>query len=179
MGRWLCAIVLGISVAAGGMRAAGEAASRLTRQQQEEFVRAHNQWRRQVRAPDLRWSADLAAHAEAWAATLAARGCSLHTSGAEDLGENLSYYSASGPSASRLLAAVTPASVVGDWTSEASNYSYQRNACARGKRCGHYTQVVWSRTREVGCGMAACSRGEEIWVCNYRPAGNVRGQRPY
>ncbi len=156
-----------------------KAAPQLTGRQQEEFVRAHNKWRKQVGATDLRWSADLAAHAAAWAVTLAGRGCSLRTSRTEDLGENLFYFGASGPSATRVLATVTPSYVVDDWASEVSNYSYERNACARGKTCGHYTQVVWSRTREVGCGMAMCSRDEAIWVCSYRPAGNVRNQRPY
>jgi hypothetical protein len=48
--------------------------------------------------------------------------------------------------------------------------------------CGHYTQVVWRKTRELGCGYATCKRDGflvEFWACNYSPAGNVRGQEPY
>jgi hypothetical protein len=42
---------------------------------------------------------------------------------------------------------------------------------------GHFTQVVWADTREVGCGTVSCNN-MEIWVCNYSPAGNVRGEYP-
>jgi PadR family transcriptional regulator len=44
--------------------------------------------------------------------------------------------------------------------------------------CGHYTQIVWSNTREVGCGVARDSN-REVWVCNYNPPGNWIGERPY
>ena len=178
MARVLFVVVLGLMLRAGALPHE-EGAAGLTRQQQDEFVHVHNMWRREVGAPDLRWSTELAVRAGSWAATLAGRGCALRTSGDDELGENLFYYGASGPSASRLLAAVTPSFVVNDWASEVRNYSYARNSCARGKTCGHYTQVVWSRSREVGCGTATCAGDREIWVCNYRPVGNIRGQRPY
>lgn len=48
--------------------------------------------------------------------------------------------------------------------------------------CGHYTQVVWRKTSELGCGYATCKRDGflvEFWACNYSPPGNVRGQEPY
>ena len=40
---------------------------------------------------------------------------------------------------------------------------------------GHYTQIVWRNTRQVGCALA---RGEEMdfLVCRYWPAGNWRKQ---
>ena len=44
--------------------------------------------------------------------------------------------------------------------------------------CGHYTQVVWRKSLRVGCGMATCG-ATEVWVCNYDPAGNWDGERPY
>jgi hypothetical protein len=45
--------------------------------------------------------------------------------------------------------------------------------------CGHYTQIIWRNTTEVGCGMATCSNGSEIWVCNYNPPGNYLRQNAY
>jgi len=44
--------------------------------------------------------------------------------------------------------------------------------------CGHYTQIVWRDTKQVGCGVARDNR-REIWVCNYDPPGNWVGHRPY
>jgi hypothetical protein len=34
---------------------------------------------------------------------------------------------------------------------------------------------VWRGTSAVGCGKASCN-GNDIWVCNYDPAGNVEGE---
>ena len=46
--------------------------------------------------------------------------------------------------------------------------------------CGHYTQVVWAASLELGCGLSSCpglAYGSTI-VCNYGPGGNDGG-RPY
>lgn len=69
--------------------------------------------------------------------------------------------------------------VVDYWAEERFNYDYSTNSCRLGKVCGHYTQIVWKETKELGCGRALCEGGEEIWVCNYNPAGNIKGKKPY
>ena len=84
-------------------------------------------------------------------------------------GENLA--SATGPR-------LTPASVVNMWGGEVNDCTYSSNRCATGKMCGHYTQVVWRTTIQVGCGMARIG-SSEVWVCNFNPPGNYVGQRPY
>ena len=43
---------------------------------------------------------------------------------------------------------------------------------------GHYTQLVWRATTEVGCAQASSER-EDILVCRYAEAGNYRGERPF
>ncbi|KAI0209419.1 Glioma pathogenesis-related protein 1 [Lamellibrachia satsuma] len=70
------------------------------------------------------------------------------------------------------------------WYDEVNDYDYNANTC--NKVCGHYTQVVWANTREVGCGTAYCTktvgfkdRAAYYIVCNYGPAGNYVGQKPY
>lgn len=81
--------------------------------------------------------------------------------------------------------AATVELVVKAWADEAANYIYDTNKC-RGV-CGHYTQIVWSSTTSVGCGMKACNTGSpfkgftewELWVCNYSPPGNYVGKKPY
>jgi hypothetical protein len=73
-------------------------------------------------------------------------------------------------------ASASPAQVVAAWASESRNYDYNSNRC-RGV-CGHYTQIVWKDTKEVGCGVAR-GGGREVWVCNYDPPGNWAGKRPY
>ncbi|XP_049822156.1 cysteine-rich secretory protein 2-like isoform X2 [Aethina tumida] len=53
---------------------------------------------------------------------------------------------------------------------------------------GHYTQMVWAATHEVGCGISKCNRYGNVtgavyynYVCNYCPIGNRprRIGRPY
>ena len=46
-----------------------------------------------------------------------------------------------------------------------------------GVTTGHFSQVVWKDGKEIGVGKAFSDDGRKvIVVCNYFPAGNVRGQ---
>jgi pathogenesis-related protein 1 len=79
----------------------------------------------------------------------------------------------------------TPAQVVTSWVNEDANYDYGTNSCS--SVCGHYTQVVWRDSTELGCGMANCTDNNpfgssgpwQLWVCNYNPPGNYVGMKPY
>lgn len=43
--------------------------------------------------------------------------------------------------------------------------------------CGHFTQVIWKGSREIGVGRAFAEDGLRVFVvCNYYPAGNVIGR---
>ena len=73
------------------------------------------------------------------------------------------------------------------WVSESTDYDLASNTCKPGKICGHYTQVVWRDTRQVGCASVVCNSNSpfqghpqwRIWVCDYAPPGNYVGQKPY
>jgi hypothetical protein len=130
--------------------------------------------------PPLTWDTTLAADAQAWSEHLAATGCGL-THSTVDFGENL-YWQSGGT--------VTPDSVVTSWYDEISCYTFGAfmdtdvcdMTCASAMNasgCGHYTQIVWRDTLRVGCGMATCTSGAEIWTCRYDPAGNWVGQPAY
>jgi pathogenesis-related protein 1 len=141
---------------------------------------AHNRVRARVGAPPLRWNATLAESARRWANacvdTASPRGMIDHSDGRAagfpgPVGENL--HATTAPVAD-------PVDALQGWAAEAANYDYDSNTCARAQ-CGHYTQVVWSATREVGCGVGHCPRltYRTTLVCQYSPAGNYVGQRPY
>jgi pathogenesis-related protein 1 len=134
--------------------------------EQREILALHNEVRARVGMPPLVWSNRLAARAEAWANHLLSRGEFEHRPNSP-YGENL--FEISGAPAS-------PSQVIDSWASEARNYNYRSNRC-RGV-CGHYTQLVWRDTREVGCAVAR-HHDTEVWVCNYDPPGNYVGQRPF
>jgi len=131
-----------------------------------EMLAAHNSVRAQVGVPALVWSDRLASQALRWGQLLAAHRRFGHNPNSP-YGENL--FEIQG-------ARATPAEVVGDWAGEAAHYDYRTGRCHG--NCGHYTQVVWRSTREVGCAVTR-SREVEIWVCEYDPPGNIIGRKPY
>ncbi|WP_139325022.1 CAP domain-containing protein [[Limnothrix rosea] IAM M-220] len=136
----------------------------------DEMLAAHNYWRSQVGIAPLTWSDELADFAQDWAEELAAKQRMQHNPNNPDFGENL---------ATGTNIFFSPEQVVNLWGNEVADYDYQTNRCAPGKMCGHYTQLVWEETTEVGCGMVRKDNGWEIWVCNYDPPGNYVGERPY
>ena len=128
---------------------------------------AHNQARAQVGVKPLVWNTELAAIASIYATKLARTGQFKH-SGQRSYGENLFMGTAG---------AYGPVDGVRAWIGESRDYDYNVNH-GHGKPVGHYTQVVWSGTTAVGCGQAV-GHGSMWMVCNYYPAGNIVGQRPY
>lgn len=131
-----------------------------------ELVAAHNAARVKVGSPPLAWSNRLAAAAQQWADHLMAAHAFVPQAG-DPHGENL-FLIAGGT--------VAPTEVVHTWLSEERDYDHNTNSCVG--VCGHYTQVVWRATREVGCG-TAFDGYRQIWVCEYEPPGNVTGMPPY
>lgn len=155
------------SAAAPSARSAlttGSAASPMS----SAMVSLHNSVRSRVGVGPMTWSNELAGVAQQWANHLIANGQFAHSHN-PNYGENL--YEIQG-------AAATPNMVVKAWADEVSDYNYSTNACTGSKMCGHYTQMVWADTTQVGCATAK-SGPREVWVCEYNPPGNWVGRRPY
>ena len=147
------------------------------------IVAAHNKWRAQVGVGKLSYSPALAASSQAWADNLKqSNQCRMrHSSPDGKYGENLYWASAVVWSDGRReLQKVPSAKPVDSWGSEIHDYDYASNSCKPGKMCGHYTQMVWKTSTRVGCAIAVCEDSrEQVWVCQYQPAGNVVGSKPY
>lgn len=144
---------------------------------QDQMLEAHNDWRRVVDVPPLKWSAELERSAQQVVDQLAAGTCELKHSGGK-YGENLHKSGALKWTDGRVEhSPESPAQIVAAWGSEADSYRWADNACSG--VCGHYTQVVWKDTKAVGCARARCANNDDVVVCQYDPAGNIRGQRPF
>lgn len=153
--------------------------------QLEGITQAHNDVRAMASAtdplPPLVWSDKLAATAAAWVAmcrdTQAPIGLLDHnpersTGHPYYVGESV-YGKGGSPDLS------TPKEAVTAWAAEQTSYDYATNTC--NGICGHYTQIVWRATTELGCAIGECQglTFRTSIVCNYGPGGNQMGQRPY
>lgn len=147
------------------------------------IVAAHNKWRAQVGVAELSYSPELEVSAQAWVDHLKQNyHCNMRHSKPEGrYGENLFWSSAViWSDGRRELKQVQTEEPVDSWGSEKGDYDYANNRCKPGRMCGHYTQMVWRTSTKVGCAIAVCEDSkEQVWVCQYQPAGNRVGSKPY
>ncbi len=137
-----------------------------------EILNAHNKYRTELNILPLKWSDKLAKNAKAWADRLAAQRRMYHSSGTGE-GENLwmgtsGYYSLT--------------QMVDAWGGEKKFYNHGvfPNVSSSGNWAdvGHYTQIIWSNTTEVGCAKSS-GGGYDHFVCRYSPPGNYLRQKAY
>ncbi|MXO73791.1 SCP-like extracellular [Altererythrobacter aerius] len=157
--------VSGVPVgASGSVDSAASFAGRL--------LNAHNVERDRAQVPRLRWSRELARDADAWAQSLARKGRLEHARADQrrTMGENLwmgsaGYYSAE--------------DMIGGFLAERAHFRPgafpQVSRTGNWADVGHYTQVIWPSTQEIGCAVARGGQ-HDFLVCRYYPAGNMIGQ---
>lgn len=141
----------------------------LTHELKQEFVKAHNKWRADVNVPDLVWSTQMENLAKDWAKKQGKKGCKMKHRPNNEFGENL-YWSMGLP--------FSPTAAIDDWGSEIKYFKPKKTFSNAQMKAGHYTQMVWRNTSEVGCAAYRCGK-EILVVCNYNPAGNWLGEYPY
>lgn len=137
------------------------------------LLSAHNRYRTEVGISPLQWSDTLAASAQSYAETLAASNRFAH-SDTDGYGENLWKGTAG---------AYSMTDMVNSWGEEKAYFIPNApfpevSTTDNWQDVGHYTQIIWEATTEVGCGLATGS-GWDILVCHYSPPGNFVGQQPY
>jgi hypothetical protein len=141
----------------------------------ERILAVHNQEREQLGLQPLNWNTNLAQAAQRWADYLATTGRFEHApeDPAAPEGENL-WAGTKGR--------FPPEAMVGAWTREKrffhSGTFPDNSVTGNWEDVGHYTQVIWRKTTEIGCAQAE-SQQEDILVCRYNNAGNYVGERPY
>ncbi len=131
----------------------------------QSLLPAHNSYRAKHGAPAMTWSASLAADAQNWANQCVFQHAPFEAR--NGAGENLALWSGT----------TRPASAAAQmWYDEIKDYNYARPGFSGAT--GHFTQVIWNESRELGCGMKTCPGIGEFIVCRYSPAGNLMGNFP-
>jgi uncharacterized protein YkwD len=138
------------------------------------ILAVHNSERSAVGVLPLVWSDNLAAGAKTWAEHLATTGEFAHDPNRPNgVGENLAGFNPSkGVSA--------PGEGQSLWVDEKKNWHGGVLTPENWSPTGHYTQMVWKDTKQVGCATASGNGHPfSILVCRYSPAGNFMGQAPF
>jgi hypothetical protein len=136
-----------------------------------EILEIHNEERAKIGVPSLRWDQQLADDASAYAAVLAQTRELAHAprEGRGIERENL-LQAMPGWSTSRMMQS---------WTIEKRDFvpGYYPNVARDGNwlNVSHYTQMIWSTTTDIGCGIAQ-GGGFKWLVCRYSPGGNKDGK---
>ncbi len=122
----------------------------------------------------LRWRRGLQTYAERRAAE-----CSLSADPEDSYGENVYRHR----SVNTLSAVKAAEEALKAWFATKEFADPNIWSCFTGSgKCKPYSQIVWSRTKKVGCGAANCPfnrRNETVVFCEYEPRGNIPGQKPY
>lgn len=139
----------------------------------QEILVAHNRYRAEVNVPPLSWSNALASGAQQWADHLASLGGQTIFHSESEQGENIWRGTAGAYSYTQM---------VDLWGSEQQYFVYgtfpQVSTTGGWQDVGHYTQIIWRQTQQVGCGLQRAG-GFDIFVCRYSPPGNYHGQQVY
>jgi len=145
------------------------------------IVNRHNELRRGVKPTasnmlKMSWSDEAAANAQRWADKSQ---CAFKHSNREDrkistsgCGENIAMAHSHTES--------SWADKIQMWYDEVKDWKYGEGS-VNGGVVGHFTQVVWYRSNQIGCGVAHCpdAKYKYIYVCQYCSPGNYQYTHPY
>lgn len=139
----------------------------------DEIVKAHNVYREALGLNPLTWSDSLAQSAQQWANHLAEIHEIVHSDN-NSYGENI-WGGTTG--------VLSFTQMVDSWGDEKNDYipgSTFPNVSTTGnwQDVGHYTQMIWRNTTEVGCGLMNDDQNDFL-VCQYNPPGNDNGQNVF
>ncbi|KAL3981832.1 Cysteine-rich secretory family protein [Acanthocheilonema viteae] len=155
----------------------------------DNLVNRHNDYRRRHGVGLLGVNSELGRIAEAWAEHLANKADCLTHDPSKRYGENLFYYATDLLPDEETMALMT----VQSFYLEAYGYNYETHHHLDYHRTGHFTQLVWKSTTQIGVGVAMRHfNGRRAKNCQpdfpstliyvvvkYDPPGNVLDKRNY
>jgi len=140
------------------------------------IVKRHNELRSKHRVGTLTKFAPLASLAQQTADRCRDIGGLQHSINeykGQWMGQNLYYAGTTGRDGP------TGIQVTDDWYNEINDYDFSSGNSRNGKAVGHFTQLVWKGSKQIGCAYSIGNSGgwTHYYVCcDYFPGGNVIGQ---
>ncbi|XP_020385271.1 uncharacterized protein glipr2 [Rhincodon typus] len=128
-----------------------------------QLLKSVNEYRVKHGAGPLTLNAAMSEKAEKWATYLVASRTLKHSD--TPYGENIWCQQGSGS------LQVTGKEVADSWYNEVKKYNFSSPGFQ--KNCGHFTQLVWRESKEMGAGLASDGKGLTIVVAQFDPAGNI------
>ena len=128
--------------------------------------------------PLMKWDPALATLATNWASQcMDTNGDGLVDHSSQAYRTNAAGYSYVGENIFAAGGSATAQQAVNTWAAEKANFTYPSTCSGT---CGHYTQIVWRTSINVGCALVTCSSltYKSVILCNYGPGGNSGGA-PY
>ncbi|CAG7818915.1 unnamed protein product [Allacma fusca] len=141
-----------------------------------QSISRHNQFRYYHSAPPLRFNISLCQISQAYANRMAREnlwGHNYNVLNKYGLGENLAKYTQSGSKRY-----VNSSVSVDLWYREIGDYDFRSGRPLYNRAVGHFTQLVWRSTYQMGTAFAIRRQGNRnvvFVVANYYPRGNVNG----
>ncbi|KAH7947796.1 hypothetical protein HPB52_015896 [Rhipicephalus sanguineus] len=122
----------------------------------QQVLRRHNYYRRKHGVPPLKMSRKLNEHCQRRAVRLAKLDRLDH--GGAKYAESIAAFPKEGNNGS------LGRSVVDSWYSEIEQYDFSNGYYS--KDTGHFTQIIWKKTRMVGTGSAVSPKSDRIFVAS-------------
>ncbi|XP_068709071.1 Golgi-associated plant pathogenesis-related protein 1-like [Montipora foliosa] len=134
----------------------------------EQCVKWHNEFRARHQVGPVSWDPSLAKDAAKWATYLAANNLFQHERNINQ-GENL-YRGSKKPT--------EPCTVATKLFYDEIKY-YDFNKPGFSPKTGHFTQVVWKKSKRIGAAYATGNDGSVVVVIRYSPPGNYVGEAQF
>ncbi len=130
----------------------------------------HNEYRARHGVPLLTWNSTLADYGYSYINEIestdhsACSGTLVHSPRTGlNFGENLAY------------GTITDTQAVDLWYDENVYYNYQDPSQSSGdfEQYGHFTQLIWRASTQLGCAIKRCNGNIIYVICEYHPQGNI------
>jgi hypothetical protein len=136
-----------------------------------DCIKSINSYRHHHQVEALSHNSELTAVAQKWAEHMAQHDSFGHNPDAKHHGERLGENCAMKWTSDKQD--FTGSQVADQWYSEVERYDFSKNS---GPSTGHFTQLVWKSSHEIGVGRSQTREGKWLVVANFYPTGNCVGR---